>query len=503
MVRMLAWGRQLTDPIVALLARVGPLTATAVLSALLSLLAIAGSLTPNDDGMLYVEVARAYQTGGLEAARALFDWVFLSICMAWLSSVSGLSVEAAGYIISVALLAGTCVLLVACVTARFPHAGWPACVVVLALPGLNSYRDYIIREFGAWCFIVLAFLLLLQWRRKSGWMLALAIQLSICAAALFRVESLIFLPVLVLPLLRSLRQSEGWRHLAMMTTIPLAAVAVFVALWAQGGAEFGGRVDQLLAAMYPDRKFALFHDAVSELIAGSSFPLFSAHAQTILFLGLLGLLLVDFLGNFGVFLAPLLLAFHRDVRAVWRRRLGIFLIGGILYLATLVAYLFEHLFMTSRYVVLLNIMTVPLLALGSGYLWERLPRYRWAIGLILAVVVLDNVTSSRPEDLRYNDAAAWLAGTGFTEDQVHFDEPEMAYLAGMSVFRARMQKGVARDVLAADMKNGRLGVLLLDVGKRDPVVEPWVEANGLSIARRFSDRTGGEVVAVVPEATVR
>lgn len=493
-------GRSFARPVVETLNRLGPLATAAVFSVALSMVAIWGALAPNDDGMLYVEVAQSYQTGGLEAARALFDWVFLSILIAGVSSISGLQLETAGYLISTVLLAGTCLLLVACVRTLFPQAAWAACAVVLALPGLNNYRDYIIREFGAWFFIMLALLLLLRWRRGGKAVQMWGYQLAIAAAALFRVESLIFLVLPVVPAVTRIRYAEARRALLTIVVLPLIVGLLLGSWWATSGGDLGTRMDQLLAAIDLERKFGIFDSAVAEIVASSSFPLFAMHAESILFLGLQGLLLIQFLENFGVFLVPAVFAFHPDVRRVWRGRLSAFLLGGLLYLLLLSAYLFEHLFMTSRYVVLLNLMAVPLVALGVHHLWERFHNYRWVLILLLVIAAFDNVVSSRPEDVRYRDAAAWLVDSGVAEQQVHFEDPEMAYLAGMSVTRARGQKAVPRDVVAAELQGERLRVALLDLRKRAPAVHAWVEANGLSIAGRFRDRTGGEVVAVVRRA---
>ena len=118
--------------------RLDPAWTAFVCGILLSLVAIAGSIAPNGDGMLYIETARIYLEGGVDAALALYNWnaisrVFISILIAHVSGLPGVSLEAAGYLLSVLFLAGTCALVVLGTRERFPGPTWAACAVALAI----------------------------------------------------------------------------------------------------------------------------------------------------------------------------------------------------------------------------------------------------------------------------------------------------------------------------------------------------------------------------------
>lgn len=131
---------------------ISPVQAAFVCSLLLSAIAIITSPTLNRDGMLYVDTARVFQESGFAAAKANFNWPFLPILMACVSWLTGLNPEFAGYLINSLFMAGTMALMVACARRQFPEAIWPICLVLLALPGLNHYRDEILREYGCWFF---------------------------------------------------------------------------------------------------------------------------------------------------------------------------------------------------------------------------------------------------------------------------------------------------------------------------------------------------------------
>ncbi len=481
--------------------RPGPVWWAFGLSLVLSIIATKGAITPNNDGMLYIEVARAYQHGGLDAARGMFDWIFLPLCMAALSSVTGLSLESSGYLLSALLLAGTCALLVACVREHFPAAGWAACVAVLAVPGLNNYRDYIIREFGAWFLLVLALWLLLRWARDPSWRVLVAAQVAICAAALFRLESLVFLAAPVLWQFGAVRTPGGWRRVGMLLALPVAALAGLLALWALGIGNLEGRLAYQLGSIDPARKLEMFGLA-ADRVADAVLNKYSAdEASSILFFGILSILPIKFLTNLGVFALPFVLVFRRSAREYWVSSPGLFAWAFIIYALVLVAFVFEHFFLTSRYVAFLNLLAMPLVALGAHRMFAALPRLRWVLLAVAVVAMLANVISTSPPKTRYVDAARWLTQQGYTQDQVYFEEQSVAYLAGMNAVLAAAQGIPERTDLAAAVAEGRFQVLFLRGARGNTDVEEWAAAHSLEVVERFTDGSRRTVVVLIPGDT--
>ena len=70
-----------------------------------------------------------------------------------------------------------------CAGRKYPEAVWPICLVLLALPGLNHYRDEILREYGCWFFFMLTFWLSLRWSESPRWPMALLAQLALVLSA--------------------------------------------------------------------------------------------------------------------------------------------------------------------------------------------------------------------------------------------------------------------------------------------------------------------------------
>jgi hypothetical protein len=204
---------------------IGPARAVFLGSVLLSLIALQQGIL-NRDGMLYVDTAQVFLDEGFGAALAGFSWPFLPILMAGISKITGLGLEVSGHLLNTLFMAGTCALLVQCAARLFPEAIWHISLVVLALPGLNGYRDELLREYGCWFFVMLSIWLALRWSDAPRWPMALATQCALGMAALFRPEALAFFPALVLWQLFAAPKETRWRRVAMVASLPMVGFAV-------------------------------------------------------------------------------------------------------------------------------------------------------------------------------------------------------------------------------------------------------------------------------------
>lgn len=210
-----------------------PVSFTFVASLLLSTIAVSsGNL--NRDGMLYVETARTFIDGGLTAATQVFSWPFLPVLMGLLAQLTGLPPEWCGHALNILFMSGACALLVSIIRRNDPQLAWMAAVVVLTLPGLNDYRNELIREYGCWFFMLIAFRLALDWVEKPGWLLTLAIQASLLLAALFRPEVLVFYPCLLLWQHFRATPEKRWMGSLMLGTLPAIGLFVLLAAYFSG-----------------------------------------------------------------------------------------------------------------------------------------------------------------------------------------------------------------------------------------------------------------------------
>lgn len=457
-------------------------------SLLLSVIAIGGSITPNNDGMLYVEAAVAYQQGGLVAAREVFDWLGLSLLIAMLSSLSGLEAQTAAYVLSALLLAGTCTMVVVCAREHFPQAGWAAFGIAIALPSLNAYRDYIMREPGAWCFVLLGLWLALRAARRSTLLPLIGAQAAICAAALFRPECLIFL--LALPFFE-LTRPRGSRA-ALRVLVSSAGLAVgaagLLALWMAGELAPGSRLAVQLAAAHPGQ-IAEDLRAGAQALASSVLNKYSAdEAGSILFFGLLSILPIKFISTLGLFCIPAAYAFRVEAPVALLQQTKLFAWGFVLYAAVLLVFLFNNFFLTSRYVALLSLLCLPITALGLQALMARGGWTRRTIIVLIALFAISHAASTSPPKTRLSDSAQWIRAQGLAAERIYFEEPSVAYLAGMGYSRRPNVALADRNRAAAAAARGRIDYLVLSGRTGDTADQEWATSHGLTLIAEFPDQ---------------
>ena len=167
----------------------------AIASGLLSLYRIATRDLINGDGIRYIDIARAFLSEGVNGALALYHWPFYGILIGLVHRFTGLSFENSASLLNVLFMVLACVVFVRIYEeVSSKHAMiWVAALLILALPLLNDYRDFVIRGHGFWAFMLLAIFYFIQYSRSPDLKGALKWQLSIAVAILFRVEGIAFL----------------------------------------------------------------------------------------------------------------------------------------------------------------------------------------------------------------------------------------------------------------------------------------------------------------------
>ena len=469
----------------------GPLPLVFFMSLVLSYLALRGKVNPNADGILYVDAARLLLSDGLRAAQQLYDWLFLSVLIAGLSAVSGLDVQSAAYLLAAVLMAMVGVALVGITRELYPAATWAAVAVVLALPALNNYRDFIIREHGSWLFTLVSLWLLIRWGRSKGLLLVFGSQLSLLVAALFRPESLAFLSVPFLWLLFSRRSDLSWRDLRQFLILPACGVlALLVAVVGLDVSIIAGKLLRQLQAANLPAQLDAFYAAADRVGEQLSHYVMGADARRLLFVGLLSLIPIKFFTNLGLFSVPFLYAQGKQSRVEWTKgghAVPLLWAAG-LYTVILAGLVFEIYFMQARFLALLNLFFVPILALGLLRLWQVAGKWRWLVAFLAVVSAVDNVYTSSPPNTRYEDSAAWILEERFDRQRIFYEPPEVAYLSG-AVHRIHpSQSCMSRALLLTSECQERFDLYVIRSGWGGDELLSWAEANGFVLLREFSDR---------------
>jgi hypothetical protein len=472
--------------------KISPVQATFLGSLLLSLVALVNNPTINRDGILYVETARIFLQDGFIAATKSFNWPFLSVLMALVSKLTGIGLEKTGHLLNALFMAGAGALVVASTKRRFPQASWSICLVVLALPGLNGYRDELLREYGCWFFTMLAFWLALRWDETPYWRTALIVQASLATAALFRPEALAYFPVLVIWQLFSGPKGEKWHRVLMLGGLPMFALIALIVLLLGGQLDAGNRLVGELSRIDTTR-----FDAKAMALSDALIPYAKDQAKTILFMGSLAIIPLKLLKQLGIFIVPLFFLLKCNGLRASLSRAPLFAWALLAHLFVLSAFVIDLQFLAGRYVAVLGMFAAPFIGLGLAQLTQRYPRWRKAVLFFSFLVMLSNVVSLTPRETYQIQAGRWLAENWHYSARTYVEGTRAAYYAGWTINRIGEPEN--RQHLSEALQQGRYDHVVLEVSHRDSDIDSWLENNNLRVVKRLKSARKDSVIFAVSE----
>jgi hypothetical protein len=470
-------------------------------SLLLSFIARQNSAILNRDGMLYIETAKSFLDHGFPVLTKGFDWVFFPLLIAGVGAVTRLDLEAAAFVINALLLAGACALMVDMVRRRMPAMAWSACLIVLAMPAYNGYRDYLLREFGCWFFTVLSFWLAMRWEDGAyRWRDAIACQLALVCAVLFRLEAAVYFMALVSWQLYSAPAGLKVRHAFMIGCVPFLSCGILIVLIMIGALKLPVRIEGYLHAANIFRKPETFHNAVNSL--ATVLPKYSkGNSDLILFVGLLSLIPVKFVKMCGVFILPLVYGSAVPKVRIALRQWHLMSWAFLVYLLTLIAFLIEKLYLSARYVSTLNLLIVPVVTVGFVALMARFPRWKAMFLALAFLTMLANVVSLSPRATPIPSAGAWIAENATNPSRVFVEDPRIAYYAGWG-YSAHDKRSPELAGLTQALASNQFDMVVLSEYSEKSARSDWISANQLQIVKLFPAKAGEAVVVAVPIALV-
>lgn len=482
---------------------IGPVRMAFVCSLLLSAVAVWSSPVLNRDGMGYVEWAQLISDQGLAGIRQRESWQFMGLLptlIALVGAVTRLGLDTSAHLIDALLLAGTCGLLVAITRRRLPEAAWAACLVALAMPAYNEYRNQVLREYGFWYFSLLALWLAMRWEGSFRWREALACQAALICATLFRLEALAYFPALMLWQAFAAPSGLRLRRIFMIGSLPVVGATLAILVFASGLVALPDRLAYFLDAANPLHKLGVLKEAAERMSEHVfKYKYSREEAGYVLFFGLLTIIPVKFLKMSGVFVVPLAYAFAgRTVRSVLSRWQPLFWLFFAHVLVD-VAFVTHMFFLVGRYVAMLNLLAVPIAAAGLAALMQRYPGWRLAMLALAMIALLANVASFSPKSTQIIEAGEWLSANRSAVSRIYVENPRVAFYAGLGYVatgRARMERG---DLAKAVAEN-RFDMLVLDAPAKNGGTDEWMAANRLKVLKRFANKAGTAVIIAIPDA---
>jgi len=144
----------------------------AIFSGLLSLYRITTRDLINGDGIVYIDLARTFLNEGLSSAIDIYHWAFYSILIGLVHRITGLGFEDSASLLNMFFMVIVCVVFVRIyeeISGREARIQ-VAAILILALPVLNDYREFVIRGYGFWAFMLLALFYFIRYSRSPGLM---------------------------------------------------------------------------------------------------------------------------------------------------------------------------------------------------------------------------------------------------------------------------------------------------------------------------------------------
>ncbi|WP_224450891.1 MULTISPECIES: hypothetical protein [unclassified Pseudomonas] len=455
---------------------------------LLSLIAVMGTATVGRDAALYIDIAQQVTEQGPDVAWATFDWPWFSLLLAATHSILRLPLELSAYLWCGLFFAGISALMVDCVRQRSPDITRWACLVMLAMPAVNAFRNDIIRECGFWFFCTLALWLALRWQARGGWLRAAFIHMAIVAAALFRLEALLLIPALALWQLPNLWSSSRRLSFIQFSLLPVIGLLVVSVT----GVLLSARVVLYLDMIEPRSVFASFQ-MLCDQFANSLINKYSQdEAGRIIFFGILATMTITFVKLMGPFAVPFILRRNWGVLGIYWRDYRPFAWVAMLYLVVLVLFFIKQQFMNARYMSFLNLMFVPVLAMGLAAFVRQFPRLGKGLVVLALLVMLSNVISTGAGKTHYVEAGRWMSSHVESDAPTYFTDGRISYYAG----RGYVLPILTQEEAISPAHAGDYRYFVIEAKGDEPWLNEWLAAHKLRILEHFANRKGATVVVI-------
>lgn len=411
--------------------------ATAIFSLLLSLFALYTDDLINRDGVMYMEMAEAFLSGGLVATAKIYDWPFFSMLVAFTHQITGLALESSARILNSLLFVVLTDVLVLLSKKLLPNTRQVsiAAILILCFPALNEYRDFVIRDIGYWTFFSLALYRFILYIDNANIENATFWQLAALIAILFRIEGaviLLALPLFVLmthqPITQRLLQLMQLNFLLIIGVVTASTIAI----GQMGFTQAFGKLGSVTAYINTEALLATFNQKTA-ILETQILNRFSAeYSGLILISGLLIMLFYKLMKglSFG-YLVFYIVSFWKKQSPYKHPYFGLLLYFAIINLAILIVYIAKQYFIVDRYTAMFMIsfllLILPRLCQLIEYLWlSNNKKIIYLVFFVLLITLIASITQTHSKSY-IKETAIWASQNLPTESKVLTDDEFVRY----------------------------------------------------------------------------
>lgn len=476
----------------------------AVLSSLLSLYSLIASDIINNDGILYINTAEAFISGGISKAMTVFSWPFFSITIAWFHALTGVDIELSAYIVNAIYLVVLSIsLLLIYEEICTPHLPlWVPALFILALPIVNDYRAYIIRGHGFWAFTALALLFFIRYSKRPSIRPALLWQIFSITAALFRIEGVIFLASA--PFYFLFRTGKGNRfiqHFLRLNsiTIPITIIAILVlSTYILNTDDFSYDLSHRLNYILPASMIAALTKTASEM-AEIMPRLSSSESIIVVFSGLIILVLYKLIKNINLVYLAIWFIGQRKQWIRLSQESHIVLFYAFISILPLIAIAGNKFVISSRYTVLSVILFSLIPLQYIDYLLCKLINSRRLVAAsilatLMVVLFLDGIIHTGSTKDNIVAAGKWTQQNITVNEKIACNDKRLCYYSDRDYgYYKNIAKNQVRKTKLT-INSGEYDYILLWLGHNNNGLRKHLKANNkIALVKTFSNERQDEV----------
>jgi len=388
-------------------------------SLIISWLYSLGSHVLSPDSLLYIFTAQTFLDHGLQAAIESYPWPLLSLSIAGIHQLTGLSLVVSGHLFIAALYAGlscTFVLLIRDLGGS-SRTQLLALLVISIFPTLNDYRDYITRDAGFWLLTLLSLQQLLRFALNNHFKHALGWFFLTLAAIGFRTEAIFFAALAPLALLfdshlefKERVKKACFLYGLLSCVALLALVAIFIS--PQLSAKFRLITEIANLSAFFQSLAQGFEYSVERFARVAPHEFAANDMGAIIGTGLIGLIIYTLLHAL-TFPYLLLLSWQPKQPLFSDARYKHYLIAFLLIIFLyLLLFSFKQYFMTDRFCIAAVLVLMLALPFRIENIWQstakQLGWQRITIVFLLLIPALDSLISSGSSKEYIANAADWV-----------------------------------------------------------------------------------------------
>ncbi|MEM9243202.1 MAG: hypothetical protein AAGA27_03975 [Pseudomonadota bacterium] len=414
-------------------------------SIVLLLIRLAYNQPFNPDGILYLHAAQAYQQQGLHAAMHVYPWPFMSIVIAWIASITHLSLLHAAYIFNLITDTITTIALLLFAAALGLNRAMQTLLLLLLIifPYFAHYRFEVLRGHGYYAFALLAMLCLVHYANHTKWRHAIGFFISAVLATLFRIEgaAFIYLAPIALLFCHSTRPVNKIKTLIKCYSLPIVLVLLLVIYHSTYHQQSLGRV-QNISNLFTNTLPQLFDRFLiaRQIIADIILIYHSHRTATILLLTGIPVMVIDaIVTSFGIVYTLLLLYTLFRAKKFPKQRNGMAVLITFILINILVVlfFSFRDFFLENRYVALLNFLLLLLLPLGIKHIYQQAKHrnhIRQRLLFVITIVLLlynavGAIAFIGPSKSYLIKGGQWIAQNIPSNKTVYISNSQLAYYA--------------------------------------------------------------------------